>query len=102
MAPAGEVLGPGRHVEIRLPNLPERPAARDGDALPVFDVASPAGLPVGLVSYVPSGAKDVGNLVVAAPQDRLLERHKVGVQLAKALGKNRRALLPRPAPPPQI
>src|SRR5829696_2779726 len=62
---AGEVLGSGRHVEVRLPYLPDGPPARYGDALPVLDVSATVGLPLRLVGDVVAGTEDIRDLIVA-------------------------------------
>src|SRR5215203_780867 len=100
--PAGEVLGPWRDVEVRLPRRPQRPPARDGDSLPVLDVPAPAVLPLGLVGEVVAGSEDIRDLVVAVSDDRLLKSHQVGLQFPEALGEHAPALVPLPAPSPQV
>src|ERR687890_519825 len=59
---AGEVLGPGRHVEVRLPYLADGPPARYGDALPVLDVSATVGLPLRLVGEVVAGTENIYDL----------------------------------------
>src|SRR5215204_2643031 len=100
--PTGEVFSPRRHVEIRLPHLPQRPPARYGDALPILDVSAPAGLPVGLVGDVVARTEQVGHLVVTVANDRFLERHQVGLQLAEALDEHAPSSVPLPSPSPQV
>src|SRR5215210_457550 len=100
--PAGEVLRPGRDVEVGFPHLPERPPTCDRDALPVLDVSASVGLTVGLVSEVVAGTEDIRLLIVAVGHYRLLAGYEVGSKLAKALDEHTPTLVPRPAPPPQV
>ena len=78
-----------------LPHLPYFPAARDRKSRAIR-------LPIGLVDDVVAGTEDVGNLVVVIADNRLLKRHEVGGQFAKALREHTPTLVPLPSPPPQV
>src|ERR671921_1097785 len=93
---AGEVLGSGRHVEVRLPYLADGPPARYGDALPVLDVSATVGLPLRLVGEVVAGTENIYDLIVAVAYDRLLEGHQVGAKLAKTPVEHAPTLVPLP------
>src|SRR5215203_4786953 len=100
--PAGEVLGSGRDVEVRLPHRPQRPPACDGDPLPLLDLSAPTVLPLGLVGEVVAGSEDVLDLIVVVLDDRLLKSHQVRLQFPEALREHASAFVPLPAPSPQV
>ena len=56
----------------------------------------------GLVDDLVAGTEDIGNPVVAVADNRLLESHEVGCQLAKALYEHTPTLVPSTASPPQV
>src|SRR5829696_4978707 len=85
---ASEVLGPGRQVEVGLPHLPDGPAARYRDALPILNVSATVGLPLRLVGEVEARTENICDLIVAVAYDCLLEGHQGGGKLAKTPGEH--------------
>lgn len=88
-------LGSGCHVQVHLLHFSDGPTARDR-------YAHAARISGCLMDDMESGTKQVGHLVILIVLDRLLERHKIGLQCAETIEKDRTAVRPFTVPLPQV
>jgi hypothetical protein len=94
----GHELGRARplgHPEIEFVAVADRPPARDRDALP-------APVAVLRVQHVVAVVQQLGDLVLAVPDDRLLQRDHVGIELPQAGAQHLPACGPVPPLVPDV